>query len=58
LGALLRRSHPNMEVLYMSGYAEEQISNHGVLDEGIHFLEKPFTPEQVAAKVHELTAQG
>jgi CheY-like chemotaxis protein len=54
---LLRGSRPNLEVLYISGYAEEQISDHGVLEAGIHFLEKPFTPEQIAAKVRELIAR-
>jgi DNA-binding NtrC family response regulator len=54
--ALLAR-HPGMKVLYMSGYAENAIMHHGVLDEGTYFLEKPFTPSALAAKVREVLDQ-
>jgi len=39
----LVESHPNIRVLYMSGYTENMITRHGVLKEGISFIQKPFS---------------
>jgi signal transduction histidine kinase/ActR/RegA family two-component response regulator len=49
--ALLR---PDMKVLYMSGYTDDAVIRHGVLDAGIAFLQKPFTPATVTHGVREL----
>jgi YesN/AraC family two-component response regulator len=45
---------PDIKILFMSGYTDEAIAHHGVLDERTTFLGKPFSPEQLAVKVHEV----
>jgi PAS domain S-box-containing protein len=55
----LARAHPGLRVLFMSGYPAEVISSHGILDEGLSFLQKPFSPEELSAKVRSvLDAEG
>jgi len=45
---------PEMKVLFMSGYSEEAIAQHGVLNPGTEFLQKPFTTEALIRKVREM----
>ena len=45
---------PATRVLYMSGYAPTSIVHHGVLEEGIEFIQKPLTPASLLAKVREV----
>ncbi len=46
--------HPSIRVLYISGYPDEAIVKTGVLDEGKPFLQKPFTPMQLATKLRDV----
>lgn len=43
--------YPNIKQLFMSGYTDDVISLHGVLEEGIHFIQKPFSQEDLADMV-------
>ena len=42
---------PDIKVLYMSGYTDNVIAKHGILEEGVNFLQKPFTIRELAQKV-------
>ena len=46
--------YPGLKRLFMSGYTADAIAHHGVLDEGVQFIQKPFTFKTLAAKVREV----
>lgn len=46
--------HPHIKRLFMSGYTADVIAHHGVLDDGVHFIQKPFSLPNMAAKVREV----
>jgi CheY-like chemotaxis protein len=58
LAERLRESHPGMKVLFMSGYSEEAVARHGLLDPDRNFLPKPFTPVALAGKMREILDAG
>ncbi len=49
--ALMR---PKMRILFVSGYTQDTVLHHGMIEEGIHFLQKPITPDALLRKVREL----
>jgi two-component system cell cycle sensor histidine kinase/response regulator CckA len=50
----LRRRKADLKVLFTSGYTENTVVHHGVVDVGIHFLEKPYVPDALARRVREV----
>jgi PAS domain S-box-containing protein len=50
----IQPSRPQMKVIYMSGYTENAILHHGVLEAGIHFIQKPFRPGELSRKIREV----
>jgi two-component system cell cycle sensor histidine kinase/response regulator CckA len=51
LAKAVTAARPETRILFMSGYTDDAIVRHGVLEEGVQLLEKPFTPEALAVKV-------
>ena len=54
----LAKTRPTIKVVYMSGYTDNAIVHHGVLDPGTHFLAKPFTSADLTQKVREVLDIG
>ena len=54
----LQASYPDLKILFTSGYTDDAIAHHGVLDPGVAFLPKPYSPAILVRKVRELLDQG
>ena len=54
LADLARRSHPEMQVVFMSGYTDRSAEEMGLFEPGTAFIQKPFTVEELRAKVREV----
>jgi CheY-like chemotaxis protein len=54
LGARLAVLQPDLPILYMSGYTGDDVIQRGLLEPGVPFQQKPFTPEGLARKVREM----
>ncbi|MFO7878276.1 MAG: PAS domain S-box protein [Desulfovermiculus sp.] len=46
--------YPNLKWLFMSGYTENSIAHHRVLDEGVHFIQKPFSKQDLSVQVRKV----
>jgi two-component system cell cycle sensor histidine kinase/response regulator CckA len=57
LADILKPVRPGMKVIYLSGYTENTVIHHGVLEAGIEFLPKPFSREVLAKKIREVLAK-
>lgn len=53
-----RELRPGLKVLFITGYAENAILNHGHLERGMHLLTKPFSEEALARRVKELISEA
>ena len=53
----LRARHPALRVLFMSGYAEQAVVQHGLVPHGVHLLAKPFAPETLLRRVRAVLAE-
>jgi CheY-like chemotaxis protein len=54
VASYLTAKRPDMRVIFMSGYTNDVIAHHGVLDSGISFIEKPFSQETLMRKLREV----
>jgi DNA-binding NarL/FixJ family response regulator len=54
LARQMRSQRPGLKVLFTSGYTDDAIVRHGLLDATEAFLQKPFTPDSLARKVREV----
>ncbi len=54
LASKLLSLHPNLKILFMSGYTANVIAHHGVLDKGVFFIQKPFSMQDLASKLRDV----
>jgi CheY-like chemotaxis protein len=50
----LKTSYPDIKILFTSGYTDDAIAHHGVLETGVEFLSKPYTPATLTRKVRKM----
>ena len=46
--------YPDLKRLFMSGYTANVVAHHGVLDEGVNFIQKPFSKQELSVKIREV----
>ncbi|MDD2603187.1 MAG: PAS domain S-box protein [Desulfobacteraceae bacterium] len=58
LAAEIRSVYPALKVLFMSGYTANVIAHHGVLDEGVNFIQKPFSKQDLSAAIRRILGEA
>ena len=58
LAEKLSSLRPEMKILYVSGYSDNDIGDHGILDPRFELLQKPFTPQTLARKIRDVILEG
>ena len=56
LFAIVSKKYPGIKVLYMSGYTDDVIAHHGVLENRVQFIQKPFSVESLSTKIRKVLA--
>ena len=56
LADAIRTQRPELKVLFITGYAENAVLNHGHLEPGMHVITKPFAMEALASRIREVIA--
>ena len=54
LAEIIRKERPDIKIIFMSGYTENIIAHHGVLEQGINFISKPITPVALTQKIRSV----
>jgi PAS domain S-box-containing protein len=54
LGERISKAHPNLKILFMSGYTADIIANQGIVREGVNYIQKPFTAQDLAIKIRSV----
>lgn len=54
VAAEVARIRPGIQVFFMSGYADQDLVRQGLLEPGTHFLQKPFTPQDLAEQIRRI----
>jgi FixJ family two-component response regulator len=54
LAQRLKVLQPSLKVLYISGYTDDMLAHHGVLESNVFLLQKPFAPDELAKKLREV----
>ena len=57
LSGKIAELHPGIKHLFMSGYTADIIAHHGVLEDGVNFLQKPFSLSRFSLKLEEIMGQ-
>jgi two-component system, cell cycle sensor histidine kinase and response regulator CckA len=58
LAERLKPLRPEARVLFVSGYTDDAVLRHGVFQDEVHFLQKPFSPQDLESKVREVLGPG